>query len=114
MREATHEAADAIFRLEQRGEDGVSRRAKLEKVAAKGPRAKSLDVEIPKGALDAWELWLDLNNGRSVGFGISTLSWLDIEAWSRIRDRKLTHTELELIRTIDRAFVQVQNAKESK
>ncbi len=46
--------------------------------------------------------------------GLSPLSWLDIDAWSRMRGHKPTFTELELIRTIDRAFVQVQNAKESQ
>lgn len=58
-------------------------------------------------------LWLDLHNGRSVGFGVSNLSWLDIDAWSRIRGHKLTFTELELIRAIDRAFVEAQATKEN-
>ena len=84
----------------------------MEKVAAKGHRAESLDAEIPEAAFDAWMLWIDLHNGRSVGFGVSQLSWLDIDAWSRIRGHKLTFTELELIRAIDRAFVEAQATKE--
>lgn len=113
MIEATHEAAGAIFRLEQRGKDGVSRRAKLEKVAAKGPRASSLDAEIPEAAQDAWALWVDLHTGRSQGFGVAPLSWLDIDAWSRIRGHELAFTELELIRVIDRAFCEAQATKEN-
>jgi hypothetical protein len=52
---------------------------------------------------------MDLNAGRtSNGFGASPLSWPDLDAWSRMRGHKPTFTELELIRTIDRAFCEVQ------
>lgn len=48
---------------------------------------------------------MDLHAGRVFnGMGVSPLSWLDFDAWSRMRTHKPTFTELELIRTIDRAY----------
>lgn len=44
--------------------------------------------------------------------GVTSLSWLDIEAWSRIRGHELSYTELELVRVIDTAFVT--NASKGK
>lgn len=113
MIEETHASASDIFRLNSTDADGVTRRAKLEKMAARGKRPASLDAAIPYGALAEWALWLDMHQGRSVnGMGASPLSWLDIDAWSRMRGRNLTFTELELIRTIDRAFVEAQSQQE--
>jgi hypothetical protein len=45
--------------------------------------------------------------------GAAPLSWLDLDAWCRIRKRIPLKTELELIRTIDQAFLKAQ-ATESK
>ena len=90
-------------------------RAKLENVErSTGKRPEALDHELmPEAAIDAWALWLDLHAGRtSSGMGLSHLSWLDLDAWSRMRGRKPTFTELELIRTIDRAFLEAHAAKE--
>ena len=95
----------------------MSLRQKLEKAElTTGKRPAALDHEpLPEAALDAWALWLDLHAGRTAnGMGPSPLSWLDLDAWSRMRGRKPTFTELELIRTIDRAFLEAQAAKENK
>ena len=71
-------------------------------------------MELPEAASDAWASWLDLHAGRTInGMGVSPLSWLDFDAWSRMRDHKPEFSELELIRTIDRAFC-AQTAKGSK
>ena len=94
--------------LDLSGEDGVSQREKLEKVhSTTGKRPAALDHEpFPVAAFDAWHLWMDIHAGRtSNGMGASPLSWLDLDAWSRLRGMKPTFTELELIRTIDRAFL---------
>lgn len=92
----------------------MSQREKLEQVErATGKRPAALDHEpMPEAASEAWGLWMDLNSGRtSNGWGASALSWVDLDAWSRMRGRKPTFTELELIRTIDRAFCEVQAKK---
>jgi hypothetical protein len=44
--------------------------------------------------------------------GLSPLTWIDIDAWSRVRGQRPTFTELELIRVIDGAFLQTQAKKE--
>jgi hypothetical protein len=68
---------------------------------------------MPDAAIPAWQSWMDLNAGRSTnGMGLTPLSWLDFDAWSRVRGRKPTFTELELIRTIDHAFLETQAKKE--
>jgi hypothetical protein len=90
----------------------VSFREKLlhiEKQSGKHP--SELDVDpIPEQAADAWNLWCDLHAGRSSnGMALVGLSWLDIQAWSQMREHKPTFTELELIRTIDGAFLKVNS-----
>ena len=113
MIEATREAATGILALEVTDDKGVSYRAKLEQRAKNGTRPPELDPPpIPDAALVAWVSWVDLNSGRtSNGMGPSPISWLDMDAWTRMRGRKPTFTELELIRAIDRAFLETQ-AKE--
>jgi hypothetical protein len=44
--------------------------------------------------------------------GASPISWLDLDAWSRMRGKKPSWSELELIRTIDRAFLEAHSNKE--
>ena len=111
MIEATRDYATAVFRLETPDKDGVSQRSKMEQVEkSSGKRPAALDHDpMPEAANDAWAAWLDLHAGRTQnGMGISPVSWLDLDAWSRMRGHKPTYTELELIRTIDRAFCEVQ------
>lgn len=91
----------------------MSQRTKLEHIeTVTGHRDNLLDhAPIPEAALRSWEYWLDLSSGRTVnGFGAAPLSWLDIDAWARMTDTHPTHTELALIRTIDRAFLEAQQA----
>lgn len=83
-------------------------RGKLEHIeATTGKRPAPLNVRpLPWPALDAWGMWTDLHSGRSQnGMDATPLSWIDIQAWSQMREHKLTFTEIELIRTIDRAFL---------
>lgn len=101
----------AIFDLESADKTGVTKRQKLELLEkTTGNRPDALSVpSFPGLATTAWELWLDINRGRSSnGMGPSLISWQDIEAWSRTRGRKLTYSELELIRAIDSAFLETQ------
>lgn len=89
----------------------MAQREKLEQVErSTGKRPAALDhAPMPEAASSAWNQWLDVHVGRTQnGMGVSGLSWLDLDAWSRMRGRKPTFTELELIRTIDRAFCEVQ------
>lgn len=89
-------------------------RDKLEHLERKrGKRPAELDQDPPpEAALDAWDHWHDLHAGRTYnGMAITPLSWLDIDAWCRIRGLTPTFTELELIRTIDRAFCEVQSKR---
>lgn len=70
---------------------------------------------LSEAADDAWSLWLDINSGRTLnGMGVSPISWADLHAWSQIRGRKLSFTELELIRTVDAAFVANSQKKKEQ
>ena len=89
-------------------------RKKLEQVeATTGKRPHELDhVDMPVAAKEAWELWLDLHSGRTInGMSVTHLSWADIHAWSQLRSRKLTFTQLELVRVIDSAYVVASSKK---
>ena len=80
-----------------------------------GIRPPLLDhPDLPKAAEGAWWLWLDIHEGRTHnGNGVAPLSWSDIKAWSDVRNQHLSYTELELVRTIDRAYV-AKSAKDDK
>lgn len=96
---------------------GVTLRARLEQVErSTGRRPAPLDPEpLPEPAWDAWGMWLDLHRGRaSNGWGPSPLSWLDLDAWSRMRGVRPTFSQLELIRTIDRAYLESQKTTEAE
>ena len=89
-------------------------RDKLEQIErTMGKHPAALDHEpLPDAAADAWGLWCDITAGRTQnGMGVAPLSWVDLDAWARMRGHKPTFTELELIRTIDRAFVDVQSKR---
>lgn len=99
-----------MFRLGIPGKDGVTLQSKLEQVeASTGKRPPALDHDpIPWPAESAFALWKDLNSGRgNNGWGASHLTWIDLQAWSQMRGLKPTFCELELIRTIDSAYLTI-------
>lgn len=94
-------------------------RSKLEHVErSTGKRPPALDSgAIPPAAQEAFDSWVDIHAGRTQGgFGPSPLSWTDLASWAQVRgiDLPLPHSEMELIRVIDQAFLRVAVREDKK
>ncbi len=92
-------------------------REKLEQVErATGVRPSALDHEdLSDAAQGAWDTWTDIHSGRVYsGMGVTPLSWVDLDAWCHMRGEELSYTQLELIRTIDNAYVKSANEKKEQ
>lgn len=58
------------------------------------------------------ERFFDVSVGRSSnGFGVAPLSWLDLDAYCRMRRVKFTNWELDMLRVLDAKFCECANAK---
>lgn len=100
-----------MFALDVRREDGSTLREHLEAVEKQtGKTPERLAVEpIPQEYLWHWNQWVSLASGRTqTGMGPAPLSWLDMEAWSRLMCVKLSPLDVTIIRTIDTAWFVAQ------
>jgi hypothetical protein len=61
---------------------------------------------VPIAGRRVWSIFLDLNAARSTGFGPSPITYSEIEAWSRAKREPVRPWELDIIRTLDRAFLK--------
>ena len=111
--------AEAQFALSRRQEDGRSYRELLAHAAALSQAARAeLDalesVPLPDAAAHVWETFMEISAHRtSSGFGPSTLSWLDLDAWQRVTRVELTPLERGWLFELDRMFIEDQ-AKEQR
>ena len=61
-----------------------------------------------------WGWFLELNRTRSSnGFGLNPINYVDIDAWSRLTNRKPTALDVFALTQLDAAFLTVQ-AKQSQ
>lgn len=105
------------FRLSSTGEDGKTIREKLEAVSERtGKRPDSLDgPEMPDGTEYLWRWFLELSSSRgSNGFGPMPITYSDIYAWMTTTGSAPRKDEIDLIREMDRVFLnQLSQHKES-
>jgi hypothetical protein len=75
-----------------------------------GRRPAGLDgPPLPAWGEHLWAAWLDLHQGRRVGFnGPEPLAWSDLDAWSRLTSAELRPDEAHLLMRIDREFFAVR------
>lgn len=105
------------FRLSSTDEQGISQRAHIEKRLETAEAAgmdgilsaalEELDQpDFPDDLDYLWEWFLELHSARqSGGFGAAPISYLEMEAWSRLTDRELRDWEARAIRTLDGMFL---------
>lgn len=73
-----------------------------------------LSLPFPDLVSHIWEWFIELHRCRtSNGFGVNPITYIDIDAWSRLTRRKPTALEIRAITQIDAAFLTVQ-AKQSQ
>lgn len=78
----------------------------LQKTGKKHP--KDNPVDFPPEAEHIWRYWIELNKARqSNGFGINTISWLELDAWSRMTNTDLEPWEINAIFDIDAEYLQL-------
>ncbi len=97
-------AAEHVFRMSRRGEDGVPLRAKLEKVRQnRGTRVAELDgPEIPKPLAHVWTWFLELDQSRtSNGMGPNPITFPDIQAWAEMTGSQPRPSEVRLLKRLD-------------
>ncbi len=97
---ATHE-----FELSSLGKDGKSLRDTLETVARmKGIKPQGLinPAQFPMVFAFLWECFLRMSNKRTNnGFGVNPITYLEIDAFSRLTNTQFSRYEIEIIETLD-------------
>lgn len=63
--------------------------------------------EVPWAGMRVWSLFIDLNRARGSGFGPKPITHQEIEAWSHIRREPVRTWEIDIIRALDTAFLEV-------
>lgn len=104
--------ADSEFQLSAVQKDGSTLRAQYESHwRQSGEMPDQLIYEpCPEELKYLWELYQKIAGGRDGGgFGIAPLTWLNIEAWSRLSRVSLLPFEVEAITQLDVVFRNSQS-----
>lgn len=71
-----------------------------------------LDVEFPEILSDLWDHFQNLHRCRGVGMsGALGVTYLDIQAYSQLKQLRFEGWELDAIRFLDIVFLNSQNEK---
>jgi hypothetical protein len=104
-----------MFRLDAPLKDGKSTlRRKYESVARQSgvvpPELRDCP-EPPRDLQYLFDWFSELSATRSSGFGLSALSYVDIDAWARLTRRVLRPWEVRALRDLDTIFLSVRAEK---
>lgn len=102
------------FNLNKRDSKGVSLREKLEHIEeTTGKRPRELDGPgFPESGAYLWNWFSELSNSRgSSGFGPNPISFLEIDAWSRMMHTKIWPHEIKIIQALDRVYISTYASK---
>ena len=92
----------------------MGRTAAAERLAEQYPWVKHEDAGTPPDVfIDLWEWFSELHITRNVGFAPCAITYLEIQAFSQMRDVELHAADVALIRSIDNIYLQAR-AKEEK
>ena len=91
--------------------DGASLRTHLQRAAGTGRIDGRLFNECPKEGLAVWTAFTQVGRSRPSGFGASSISLQEIEAWQRLYGVRLTAWELDTIIELDSVFVRRASKK---
>jgi hypothetical protein len=70
--------------------------------------------EIPMAGRRLWGIFIDLNASRASGMGPSPISYVEIEAWSRLRREPVRPFEVTMLRALDRAYLEAARADKTR
>jgi hypothetical protein len=106
-----HVRANArLDQLPKGATDGVTQRVHLEQGAARGIASAVAELarvpDCPESVAYLLTWTLEIGRGRSVGMqGVSGISYMMIDAWSRLTGRSLSASEIDAVFAIDAAML---------
>jgi hypothetical protein len=62
--------------------------------------------EVPLAGARVWRVFLALNRTRSVGMSANPISYVEIEAWSRLYREPVRPFELDIIARLDAVYLE--------
>lgn len=62
---------------------------------------------LPPAAEDVWAAFHELSSARPSGFGLQAIPWGEIAAYQAVTGIRLTRWEIDLLRDLDRAYLEV-------
>ena len=105
------------FTLSERQKDGRTLREHLENIERQTrvkPKELEQQVQLPEVFLDCWLWFLALNSTRVPGFGISAISFSEMQAYFNLYGIEPEPWEIDIIRMFDGIAVDFAREKEEK
>ena len=81
------------------------------------PKELENQIKMPESLTHCWQWFIDLNATRPAGFGISPITYSEIQAYFSLLQIQSEPWEVEVIKIFDRVALEVaaeQQAKEDK
>ena len=98
-----------MFVLRAKDKNGITLQEHLEqRKKATGLVAPELVLPpFPNVLEPLWTIFMDIHRGRSYGMnGAEPFRWTDIDAWCRLRSRKLSSGQIDLLLELDSLWVE--------
>jgi hypothetical protein len=104
------------LKLSAKQKDGSSLREQLESIKRQtGLTPKELEsIDMPHLIEYLWSYFLELNNTRQSGMGVSSITYSEISAWCYLCDITLSPFEVKVIKLLDSVFVEHYNKESDK
>uniref|UniRef100_UPI004037FFE9 phage tail assembly chaperone n=1 Tax=Cupriavidus nantongensis TaxID=1796606 RepID=UPI004037FFE9 len=101
--------------MDERLPDGSTVRQNLESVARQsGRRPEGLDgPELPPAGFQLWEWFMELNNTRPAGMGMSPITYTDIHAFFTMIGERPARWQLDAIRRLDCVVLRAANKRKA-
>lgn len=94
--------------MSRREGDGATLREHLHRLARNTGRVDArLLVEVPAPARQLWGVFMAWSAHRRSGLGLHPLTYVDVEAWSRLYGVRLTPWELDTLFELDAAALRI-------
>lgn len=87
---------------------GASIAEHYEAVARSRGLKKPVAPPLPPEVRHLWQTFLELHRTRPAGFGVSPISFTELDAWQRLKRWPLEPWEVEAIRKLDDIWIESQ------
>jgi hypothetical protein len=111
------EYAKQEFKLSERQKDGKTLRDHLkivQEVTGKTPKELENSVELPKAIEECWYWFLQLNNTRPSGFGISAITFTEMYSFFELHQIDPEISEVQMIKMFDSIALEQARVDQEK